>query len=221
MKTVRAADIVTYGNAFCGVLAILLAASGNIDWAVRLIALAFFFDALDGPIARILGPTDAGKLLDRVSDRISQAFAPAFVLAALVDWHFAAMMIVCLVVLIGLYRLVCPDADPENPTTFGVTLGPISLTVIIGYWVGFNPWVMVSFVGFIALLNLIKIPFHIPQSVRKPSKQEGVLKTARPIIWRAAPFVMFALLPTPFNLWLGLAFLAFLGIYIAKKKFFD
>jgi len=215
--SLHVADVVTLGNALCGTLAIFFAASGQFDNAVRLIALAFFFDALDGPIARMRGPTESGELLDRVSDRISQAFAPAVIVAGLVMWHPAAIGMGVFVVIVALMRLMRKDADPTNPITYGVTLGPIGVSVIIGYWFGVPAFALVGLIGFIAVLNLTKIPIHIPQSVRKPNAREGFVKTCIPIALRGGPFLAFAVLPVPLNLIVGLIVLGGLILYSTKS----
>ena len=71
-------SIVTSVGIFCGFLAVLSSLNGNLDYAVRCIALAFILDGLDGRIARRLNATsDFGRELDSLSDLVAFGIAPA------------------------------------------------------------------------------------------------------------------------------------------------
>ncbi|MBE7367883.1 CDP-alcohol phosphatidyltransferase family protein [Ramlibacter pallidus] len=97
------ADFFTLGNAACGVGAILLAmlylASGeraHFLWSAALAPLAFFFDVLDGRIARARHQHSAlGRELDSLSDVISFGVAPAalgFAAGMQGGWDAAALI---------------------------------------------------------------------------------------------------------------------------------
>ena len=85
LRNYRLSDVVTMGNAACGVGAILLAQSAMLTgtawllWpAMALLPLALVFDALDGRVARKRGGGSAmGRELDSLADVISFGVAPA------------------------------------------------------------------------------------------------------------------------------------------------
>ena len=90
--------LVTLGNGFCGLLAIIMVLQARADWATGnamasaqaltwagwLILFAMVFDALDGKVARLANATsDFGTQLDSLCDVISFGVAPAVIIAAL------------------------------------------------------------------------------------------------------------------------------------------
>jgi CDP-diacylglycerol--serine O-phosphatidyltransferase len=94
--------LVTLGNGFCGLLAIVMvlqaradSATGNIiasaqalTWAGWLILFAMVFDALDGKVARLANATsDFGTQLDSLCDVISFGVAPAVIVAGLATYQ--------------------------------------------------------------------------------------------------------------------------------------
>lgn len=91
LRNYRLSDVITLGNASCGVGAILLAQAAMLDgasfwvWpAMALLPLALLFDALDGRVARALGGgSPMGRELDSLADVISFGVAPAALAYAL------------------------------------------------------------------------------------------------------------------------------------------
>jgi len=70
--------VFTVGNMFCGFASILSSFDGETVFAVWMIILAGFFDALDGKIARFSGSASKfGVELDSFADIISFGIAPA------------------------------------------------------------------------------------------------------------------------------------------------
>ncbi len=79
--------LLTMGNIFCGVFAIV--ASFNRDWyqACFAIAVAFALDGLDGRIARLVdSQSEFGLQLDALADLVSFGMAPAMI--AYTNWMF-------------------------------------------------------------------------------------------------------------------------------------
>ncbi|MCL4761611.1 MAG: CDP-alcohol phosphatidyltransferase family protein [Burkholderiales bacterium] len=85
LRSFRLADVLTLGNAACGVAAILCAMAylrdGGLAWFLASAALApaaFAFDVLDGRVARARNEHSAlGRELDSLADVVSFGVAPA------------------------------------------------------------------------------------------------------------------------------------------------
>lgn len=70
-------NIITAGNLFCGILAVLLAIYGNPFIAAYLIFLGMLFDFFDGKVARVTGTASKlGGYLDSFADIITFGVAP-------------------------------------------------------------------------------------------------------------------------------------------------
>lgn len=74
------ANLFSFANGAAGIASIYATIQGDLSLGIRLILLGFFFDAIDGACARAFGSVSWGSMLDRTSDRITQALAPAFLL---------------------------------------------------------------------------------------------------------------------------------------------
>ena len=73
----RPADAATLAGGLLAGASIPLSISGHLDTAVRLMMIAYFFDVIDGWLARRFGgSTPEGLMLDRAFDRVSQVIAP-------------------------------------------------------------------------------------------------------------------------------------------------
>ena len=98
-------NLITLGNAFCGLLAIAkaidaLALSGNdpivfyrkMETACMLIFLGMVFDSLDGFVARLAGAfSDFGAQLDSFSDALTFGVAPAMLAKVLIEHEGSAV----------------------------------------------------------------------------------------------------------------------------------
>ncbi|MCG5054139.1 MAG: CDP-alcohol phosphatidyltransferase family protein [Myxococcales bacterium] len=74
-------DYVTLGNLLGGFAAVVALFLGSFDWACLLIYIAYVFDVLDGPVARLTGQYDTfGSVLDEVCDYITNSVMASFVL---------------------------------------------------------------------------------------------------------------------------------------------
>ena len=71
-------DYVTLTSLVCGVLSIIFAVEGHLQYACLFVWLAFVFDAFDGVVARLTGKKNAiGGHLDNTVDFIGSALAPS------------------------------------------------------------------------------------------------------------------------------------------------
>lgn len=78
---VKLKDYVTLGNLLSGFLSVVMIIRDNFDWAVYLIYIAYAFDVLDGPVARLTKQFDAfGGAFDTACDFVSYSVAPSFII---------------------------------------------------------------------------------------------------------------------------------------------
>jgi CDP-diacylglycerol---serine O-phosphatidyltransferase len=121
-------------------------ALGNIWWALAFLPLGFFFDALDGRVARWRGKSSLmGQELDSLADLISFGVSPAVVAFALGMRTPADHVALTLFVLCGLTRLarfnvttqVIPKDASGKASYFEGTPIPTSLGLdtLMAYWV--------------------------------------------------------------------------------------
>lgn len=79
---------ITVVGIFCGLLAVIAAFKGNIEYGVRCVGLAIILDGLDGRVARHFNATsEFGKEFDSLSDMIAFGLAPAMLIYS---WAFAS-----------------------------------------------------------------------------------------------------------------------------------
>lgn len=79
---------ITVVGIFCGLLAVIAAFKGNIEYGVRCVGLAIILDGLDGRVARHLNATsEFGKEFDSLSDMTAFGLAPAMLVYS---WVFAS-----------------------------------------------------------------------------------------------------------------------------------
>jgi phosphatidylserine synthase len=101
-------NLLTLGNAFCGLLAIAKGIDalvysqtdagifyGKMESACWLIFIGMLFDALDGKVARMVGGSSAfGAQLDSFSDMLSFGVAPALLAKILIEHEAGARVLV-------------------------------------------------------------------------------------------------------------------------------
>ena len=74
-------SLLTVGNLFLGVIAIILVFNEKPDTAAMMVLIAMLLDGVDGRVARALNvQSEFGKELDSLSDVISFGVAPAFIM---------------------------------------------------------------------------------------------------------------------------------------------
>jgi CDP-diacylglycerol--serine O-phosphatidyltransferase len=81
MITKSIPSLLTVGNLFLGVIAIILVFNEKPDTAAMMVLIAMLLDGVDGRVARALNvQSEFGKELDSLSDVISFGVAPAFIM---------------------------------------------------------------------------------------------------------------------------------------------
>jgi CDP-diacylglycerol--serine O-phosphatidyltransferase len=96
-------SLLTTGNLFCGVLAIILSSDGRFTEAAVSIFVAMMLDTLDGKVARLTKTTTQfGVEFDSLADVVSFGVAPAFMLYAFAlgrlgraAWLGAFLFVIC------------------------------------------------------------------------------------------------------------------------------
>lgn len=74
-------SLLTVGNLFMGIIAIILVFNDNPGMAAMMVLIAMLLDGVDGRVARALNAqSEFGKELDSLSDVISFGVAPAFIM---------------------------------------------------------------------------------------------------------------------------------------------
>ncbi len=153
VRSFHLADLFTLANAACGVagvfLAMLFIDSGWIRhflWAAAMAPLAFFFDVLDGRIARARHTHSAfGRELDSLADVISFGVAPAalaFAAGMRGGWDaFALIYFVCC----GVSRLARFNVTAESLATDSGKVAyfegtPIPTSVVLTALLAFAVW---------------------------------------------------------------------------------
>ena len=127
--------LMTFANAFLGLVAVLYAIEGQYNAAALSILAAAFFDCLDGRTARKLGSTSLlGMELDSLCDAVSFCFAPAIILYSwkLYSLKAVGLLVVGFYLCSGLFRLARFNLlDDESKKSYFVGLA----TTVTASWI--------------------------------------------------------------------------------------
>jgi CDP-diacylglycerol---serine O-phosphatidyltransferase len=133
----------TLMNLFCGFLAIVQIAEGQLHNGAWLIVFAGVFDALDGFMARLANANSAfGIELDSLSDVVSFGVAPGFLLYSfsLNGLQAPGLILAALPALCGAIRLARFNIDAkivESETFKGLPI-PVQAIMIVGFFLTFS-----------------------------------------------------------------------------------
>ncbi len=124
--------LLTLGNGVCGLAAIAVAMSVNLDWdndqkllvAGILIFVGMLFDALDGSAARITGQASQfGAELDSLCDAITFGTAPAVIVWRINDgqalpqkltWAIGVLFALCVLIRLARFNVETADDDAHD-----------------------------------------------------------------------------------------------------------
>jgi len=144
-------DYFTLGNLLGGFAAVIALFMGSFKWACYLIYIAYAFDTLDGPVARLTGQRDDfGGVFDTVCDFVTNSLATSFIIFY-AFWRHAD------------FHWLAAAAIAAFPFTFGTVrqaqgmVRPLSYPC---YWLGVPRPVLALFV--LAMLN--SSMFSLPAS---------------------------------------------------------
>jgi CDP-diacylglycerol---serine O-phosphatidyltransferase len=161
-------NLLTFGNLFCGFLAISYIINGDLRNAPILIFIAIMLDAIDGRMARILGVSnELGKELDSLADIVSFGVAPALMVANtyLSDFGMAGNLAAGLFPLFGAYRLARFNISDFTqslrffkgiPITFAG--GIVTFLVLFAKTIPLGIFLILFYLLAILMVSRIKIP---------------------------------------------------------------
>lgn len=172
------ADLITLLNGFCGVMSIFSSLHSCLEpakredhlwWALVFLPFGFFFDALDGTVARWRKKSSLmGQELDSLADLISFGVAPAMVAFSLGLRTSADTLGLAFFVLCGLTRLarfnvtvaVLPKDASGKSKFFEGTPIPTSLGLdaLMAYWLQ-QGWILES-IPFGTVFTGTSLEFH-------------------------------------------------------------
>jgi CDP-diacylglycerol---serine O-phosphatidyltransferase len=182
-------NMLTVGNLFVGILAILLAFQNEykyVDYAAITVIVGMLLDGLDGRMARLLNAqSEFGKELDSLSDVITFGVAPAFIMyvSGLQDLGTVGIMVTAIFPICGALRLARFNVQTGGNTGYFVGL-PITaaggaLATLALYHNMFS--------GFYLLFFMLLLSFLMVSKVKYPNfKKVGFPKSA---YW-AAPLLV-------------------------------
>ncbi|OEH86300.1 CDP-diacylglycerol--serine O-phosphatidyltransferase [Desulfuribacillus stibiiarsenatis] len=227
MQVIKAVpSVFTVGNLFIGILSIILAFQGQVEYAAIMVVIGMLLDGLDGRMARMLNAqSEFGKELDSLSDIISFGVAPAFIMYVVIlqDYSYLGWIITAVFPICGALRLARFNVQEGAPGYFiglPITAAGGILATLTLYIDSLHPLVLTA--GMLGLSYLMVSNVHYPSF-----KKLGIPKF---VYWISAILVLVILIvsmfyPTQVNkiLFVPLAVYAFYGLkknvrIFGKKK---
>lgn len=114
-------SILTVGNLFLGIMAMILTVQGEWKYGAILVVIGMFLDGLDGRVARMLNTqSEFGKELDSLSDVVSFGVAPALIMymAVLKSFDVVGWLITAVFPICGALRLARFNVQQGVPGYF-------------------------------------------------------------------------------------------------------
>lgn len=215
-------NVLTIGNLFLGILAILLAFQDGyqyVDYAAMTVILGMVLDGLDGRMARLLNAqSDFGKELDSLSDVITFGVAPAFIMyvAAFQEFGMLTTTLIAIFPICGALRLARFNVQTGGNSGYFVGL-PITaaggaLATLALYADFFSPIYL--------FLTMLLLSYLMVSKVKYPNfKKVGIPKAT---IWVVPILILFVgvlgfLFPTQFPKIVSIP-IALYALYGIKKS---
>lgn len=158
-------NLFTVGNLFLGIISIILAFQGIIEYAAIMVIIGMLLDGLDGRIARLLNTqSEFGKELDSLSDVISFGVAPAFIMyvAFLQYLGLLGWIVTAIFPITGALRLARFNVKPGIPGYFvglPITAAGGVLATITLYYQVFPPFILILTMLFLSYLMISNIKY--------------------------------------------------------------
>ena len=164
-------NLLTAGNLVGGILAIIFAITGKIEWAPYCIFISAGFDFLDGFVARLLNvQSELGKQLDSLADMVTFGVAPGFILfhfmyelnhdiifrIATTDNLFFPELLALLIPIFSAYRLANFNIDTKQTTSFiGLPTPALAIFIAAFPLIDFNQFPMFINLQFLTVISVI------------------------------------------------------------------
>ncbi len=213
-------SMLTVGNLFLGIVAIILAFQGNqyVDLAAITVIIGMLLDGLDGRVARLLNAqSEFGKELDSLSDVITFGVAPAFIMyvVALQELSLAGILITAVFPICGALRLARFNVQTGVP---GYFIG-LPITAAGGVLATLALYHEVFPIGLLSF-SMVLLAFLMISKIKYPNfKKVGIPKAAYWITPLIVALVVVAALKFP-NQFPRIVFLplALYALYGLKKN---
>ncbi len=170
-------NMLTVGNLFLGVVALILAFNHFYDIAAITVIVGMLLDGLDGRVARMLNAqSEFGKELDSLSDVITFGVAPAFIMyvVALNELDIIGIIITAVFPVCGALRLARFNVQAGVP---GYFIG-LPITAAGGVLATLALYHNVFHLGFL-ILSVLLLAFLMVSNIKYPNfKKVGVPKAA-------------------------------------------
>ena len=206
-------NLITLGNLTCGLIAILISFTGDLNTASYFIFAGAILDFSDGLAARILKTnSELGKQLDSMADLITFGVAPGFILYHHI-YHINHLhlfkdgiykgflfpeIFALLIPILSAYRLANFNIDIRQSTSFIGLPTPVSATLIAAipfinneeFPLFYNLNILATFAITISLLLVVKIPL-ISMKISENETINSKLNIMRIILIFAAAILFF------------------------------
>ena len=184
------ADYVTLVNAGVGVVAAAVALSDPAT-AARLILLAAITDAVDGIVARRVGNTEVGPLLDSITDVVSFGAAPGLFVygAAATEWGRAtdpvaglspevilALVVAWLFVALSVLRTALYTAFVDEGETRPGIQNTLGATILAAAYLAGLTWVPALLAASVVLSLAMVAPVQYPKLLARDALVLGVVQ---------------------------------------------
>lgn len=167
-KALSIADGVTLSNAVVGLLGVYFAATGRVEVAASLIALAVVLDGTDGIAARLWGGGPLGPFLDTLADLLSFGILPAVLLAVAFPawswWAFAVggLYLVCAMLRLARFEVLREESTPKYYS--GMTSTGAGVLVAVTILAGLPPvvvlvWAVLLSMWMVSRIRTVKLTF--------------------------------------------------------------
>ena len=217
-------NTITSMNLLSGIMGVIFALEGHLEWALPMMVLAAVFDFCDGLAARLLDAhSPIGGELDSLADLVSFGVLPSLMLYKVMpaDAPVAVRFLPLFVAVMSAVRLAKFNVDDRQTLDF-LGLPTPSCAMVCGslaYFLqagggapsGAGPWLVAAVAVFLGLLLVSEIPMF-GMKIKKGHKLLDTKRTAFLIL--AAAFVLAVVLLK--QNW-SLAVLAVFSVYIVEN----
>ena len=219
-------NAITSMNLLSGIMGVIFALEGHLEWALPLMVLAAVFDFCDGLAARLLGAySPIGGELDSLADLVSFGVLPSLMLYKVMpaDAPVVVRFLPLFVAVMSAVRLAKFNVDDRQTLDFlglptpscAMVCGSLAYFLHAGGGVpaGAGPWLVAAIAVVLGLLLVSEIPMF-GMKIKKGHKLLDTKRIAF-LILAVASVLAVLLLKQPWSL----AVLAVFSVYIIENLF--